>query len=72
VTVVTPPVGSDWTTIAIPRTDFDGPTVERGVRVVGEGMSRLVRLELKASAHGTRVEVQRSLWADRAPVEVAK
>jgi hypothetical protein len=72
VTVVTPPVGRDWTTIAIPRADFDGPAAERGVRHVGEGMSRLVRLELKASASGTRVEVQRSLWADRPPVEVVK
>jgi hypothetical protein len=72
VTVLTPPVGRDWTTIAIPRADFDRPSVERDVRVVGEGKSRLVRLELKASAQGTRVEVQRSLWADRPPVEVAK
>jgi hypothetical protein len=72
VTVVTPPVGRDWTTIAIPRADFSGPEAERSVRSVGEGMSQLVRLELKALNPRTRVDVQRSLWAARPPVEVAK
>jgi hypothetical protein len=65
-------VGPDWTVVAIPRAAFDGPEAERNVRAVGEQMSRLVRLELVASAPGTRVEVKRSLWAARPPVEVSK
>ena len=70
VTVVTPPVGRDWTVVAIRRSDFDGPEAVRTVRRVGEDMSRLVRLELRASAPRTRIEVQKSLWAARPPVEL--
>jgi hypothetical protein len=72
VTVVTPPVGREWTVVAIPRADFDGEKAERSVRRVGEDRSRLVRLELKASLPRTPVEVRRSLWAARPPVEVSK
>ncbi len=69
-TVVTPPVGREWTVVAIPRADFDGPSAERAVRRVGEDRSRLVRLELRASDPRTRIEVQKSLWAARPPVEL--
>ncbi len=70
VTVATPPVGAEWTVVAIPRAAFDGPEALRTVRRVGEDRSRLVRLELKASSLGTRIEVQKSLWAARPPVEL--
>jgi len=69
-TVVTPPVGRDWTVVAIPRADFDGAKAERNVRRVGEDRSRLVRLELRASDPRTPIEVQKSLWAARPPVEL--
>lgn len=67
-TLVLPAVGREWTVVAVKRADFDGPSAEKGVRVVGEDRSRLVRLE--ASAERARVEVQSSLWAARPPVEL--
>jgi hypothetical protein len=70
VTVTTPPVGRDWTVVAIPRAAFDGPEALRTVRRVGEDRGRLVRLELKASRGRAVVEVQKSLWAARPPVEL--
>jgi hypothetical protein len=67
-TLLIPAVGREWTVVAVRRADFDGPSAEKGVRAVGEGRSRLVRLE--ASAERARVEVQSSLWAARPPVEL--
>jgi hypothetical protein len=64
-------VGPDWTVVAVRRADFDGPGAEKGVRVVGEDSSRLVRLEASA-AERARVEVQSSLWAARPPVELVE
>lgn len=69
-TLLLPPVGREWTVIAVRRADFDGPSAEKGVRAVGEDRSRLVRLE--ASAERARVEVQSSLWAARPPVELGR
>jgi hypothetical protein len=63
-------VGREWTVVAIPRAAFDGPEALRTVRRVGEDRSRLVRLELRASLARTRIEVQKSLWAARPPVEL--
>jgi hypothetical protein len=69
-TVATPPVGLEWTVVAVPRAAFDAPDAERATRVVGESSSRLVRLKLAPSSPRARVEVQVSLWAARPPVEL--
>jgi len=69
VTVATPPVGRDWTIIAVPRAAFEDAAAETTVRPVGAG-SRLVRLELAPTTAGTRIEVKTSLWAARPPLEI--
>jgi len=69
-TLLVPAVGQEWTVIAVRRDAFDGPSAEKGVRVVGEARSRLVRFE--ASAERARVDVQSSLWAARPPVELGR
>lgn len=69
VSVMTPPVGRDWTIIAVPRAAFDDATAEKAVRHLGAS-SHLVRLELAPVVPGTRIEVQTSLWAARPPLEI--
>ncbi|MHC4550853.1 MAG: hypothetical protein ACYTEZ_19020 [Planctomycetota bacterium] len=70
VTVPTPPVGTDWTVIAVPRDAFGAPTAARQERKISRGRSRLVRLELGPQEPDIEIELKASLWAHRPPTEV--
>jgi len=68
VTVETPPLGRDWTVVAVPRAAFSAATARRETRRIPAGTESLVRLELRPAEADTRIEIKSSLWAERPPV----
>jgi anti-sigma factor RsiW len=72
VTVRTAPVGKDWTVIAVPRAAFRDPAAERKERRISVWFEKLVRLELRPTEPGVKIDIKASLWAGRPPTEVAE
>ena len=71
-TVLTAPVGTDWTVVSVAQKAFEDPSNQGKNRKIHVSRSRLKRLELRAANGDTTFELKASLWAVRPPVDLSE